>query len=95
MAVLVQIVVLLMALEQTLWVTVVVEAVAAPATVTILFHGVAVAPADTQATVVTVVVAKVIPVMGPAVRMLDTCQLLGQVQALVVVMNDRAVVLAY
>jgi hypothetical protein len=95
MAVLVQIAVLLMALEQTLWVTVVVEAVAAPATVTILFHGAAVAPVGTQATVVTVVVAKVIEVMRPVVDMQDSCQLLGQVQALVVVMNDRAVVLEY
>jgi hypothetical protein len=84
-----------MALEQTLRVTAVVKAVQEPATVIILFHLVAVVPADTQATVVMVVVAKVIPVMGPAVHMLDSCQLLGQVPALVVVMNDRAVVLAY
>jgi hypothetical protein len=74
---------------------VVVEAEPAPATVTILFHGVAAEPADTPVMVVMVVVAKVIEVMSPAVGMLDTCQLLGQVQALVVVMNDRAVVLEY
>jgi hypothetical protein len=92
-AVLVQIVVLLMALEQTLWVTVVVEAVAAPATVTILFHGVAVAPADTQATVVTVVADKVIKVVTDHLGqgMLDSRQKLVPVAGAVGVMRDRAV----
>jgi hypothetical protein len=74
---------------------VVVKAEPAPATVTILFHSVVAVQGDTPVMVVMVVVAKIILVMGPAVRMLDTCQLLGQVPVLVVVMNDRAVVLAY
>jgi hypothetical protein len=91
MAVLLPVIMISMALEQTLRVTAVVKAVQEPATVIILFHLVAVVPADTQATVATVVADKIIVVVELLVMQVIH-QKLVPVAVVAVVLRDPVVV---